>query len=160
MSSLLLVDALVAELQSILKDYRSSPDPDSRTPRVFAGWVPLQEYVLNADYGPSLEDFPCVVVRPISGIVQGRSALLTVRIYCGAYDDDIDQAWRSSLAISQRIWQHLLAMPTLGKVFRMERTPKWNMEEEQPWPQCLVMLETQWSQALPHPNYYPENPQN
>ena len=151
MTPILLIDTLVDEITRLLEIYRL-PDcrnTKGRTPLVVAGCLLTQEEAqikcLN------LDDLPHVIIQAIGGSVEEGIALTDIHIYCVSYNEEGNLAWYTAMNLMQRIWQHLLKNSVLAMKFRLERKIKWSIDVEKKWPQCVVMMETQWVQALPKP---------
>lgn len=173
MIALMLLDALVARLQMLFKDYSLlGKSGQVQTVKVFPQFLPQPKGVTlkprggngndddgedgEQEYGPAdfESNFPCIIVKLDEGRDKEENApdatRIDIRILVGVYDASPDcQGYRDVLNILERIRQDLLTSRYLERKYRLEMPCKWYLFEDQPWPIFFGQIETVWETGRP-----------
>ena len=170
MTELFLLDALVARLTELFRDYELTAKSGLlQTVKVFAQYLPQPsavtvkpkddtESTTPQGYAPSdiESNFPCVIVKLDEATDREEGTLtqtrVNVRILVGTYDESADcQGYRDVLNIIEVIRQDLLTLPgrVLDKRYRLEMQLKHYLFDDQPWPIYFGQIETVWETGRP-----------
>lgn len=112
----------------------------TRAPQVVDGWLPPKD-------GVGAQVYPFVLVRPSSGsdteegIEQHGEA--RVRLIVGVYGDD-DDTWLSLVHIIDAIRLSLDAAPSVGGSYDHVGPLTWEIPDEQPRPEWIAYVTTNW----------------
>lgn len=140
----LLVDELRDFIETIVQNYWLETNRGtSKPPQVITGYLPPKD--------PTKEDpdFPFVIVRLSDGTDDQDGATITVHIIVGTYSRDSQQGWKDVAGIIERIWTELFKRRTIGNKFRVEYPMKFEIPEEQLYPQWVGVMTTTWTVAHP-----------
>lgn len=140
----LLVDELRDFVDTVVKNYvLETKRPElTKPPQVLTGYLPPK----NSTPDP---DFPFVIVRLVNVTDTQDGATVTVNIIVGTYSEDAQNGWRDVANISQRIWTELFKKRVLAKKYRVEYPMKFEMPDEQPFPEWVGIMTTTWTVAQP-----------
>lgn len=139
--------ALKARVSEIVAGFDGLATKSStRAPRVLDGWLPPKA-------SAGAEDYPFILVRPSSGLDTEESAdqhtEVKVKLIIGTYSDT-DDGWLDLMFIVDAIRYDLGAAPVLqGTGFEQVGPLTWELPEEQPRPEWLATVTTNW--ILPRP---------
>ena len=170
MTELFLLDALVARLTELFRDYELTAKSGLlQTVKVFAQYLPQPsavtvkpkddtESTTPQGYTPSdiESNFPCVIVKLDDATDREEGTLtqtrVNVRILVGTYDESPDcQGYRDVLNIIETVRQDLLTLPgrVLDGRYRREMPMKNYLFDEQAWPIYFGQIETAWETGRP-----------
>lgn len=118
----------------------------TRSPTVLDGWLPPKA-------GANDEEFPFILVRPMSGLDTEESAEqhaeAKIKIIVGVYSDT-DDGWLDLVHVVDAIRIDLGAQPSLeGTSFEQAGPITWELPEDQPRPEWLGTIISNW--ILPRP---------
>ena len=172
-----LIDALVAELTELFKDYELPAKSGLlQNVKVFAQYLPQPsefevierdedgEEITPQGYSPAdIEaNFPCIIVKFNDTTTKEEGTMDAVRInvnlLIGTYDDSPDcQGYRDVLNIIDKVKNYLLGLPNriLAERYVLKMPMADYLFEDQPWPVYFGQIETVWETGRPlMPNYY------
>ncbi len=170
MTQLGLIDALVAYLTELFKDYELKAKSGLlQTVKVFAQYLPQpKEVEVTVDdedeqvtpEGYSAEDieslFPCVIVKfdEMTDKEEGPldQSLIKINFLVGVYDEAADcQGYRDVLNIIETMRQELLSMPArvLAKKYRLALPMKSYLFEDSTFPVYFGVMESTWETGRP-----------
>ena len=169
MTTINLIDALVARLTELFKNYElQSKSGLLQTVRVFAQYLPQPkpvtvdtddedtEQITPQGYSPEdiESNFPCVIVKFDEATDREEGALdatrINARILIGVYDESPDcQGYRDVLNIIEVVRQELLENRVLDKRYRLEMPMKSYLFDDQPYPIFFGQIETVWETGRP-----------
>ena len=175
-----LLDALVAELKEIFKNYELPAKSGlMQTVKVFPQYLPQpsevevvedeendDENVTPQGYTPAdIEaNFPCIIVKLDETTTKEERTMdavrINVRFLIGTYDETPDcQGYRDVLNIIDKAKQYLLEMPNrvLDGRYVLKMPMKDYLFDEQPYPIFLGQIETVWETGRPLMPYHPTN---
>ncbi|MBR2208908.1 MAG: hypothetical protein IJ859_08910 [Synergistaceae bacterium] len=166
-----LLDALVAELSEVFKDYELPAKSGLlQNVKVFAQYLPQpsaievnndednNEEIAPQGYSPAdvEANFPCIIVKLDDTTIKEEGTLdavrINVRLLIGTYDDNPDcQGYRDVLGIIEKTQQYLLSMPNriLQNRYQLQMPMKSYLFEEQAWPVYFGQIETVWETGRP-----------
>lgn len=127
MTPALLVEAVAAEIEQAVKDYKLKAEgqADKRV-TVYRQHIPDEDFRTDTYY-------PLAIVS-WQGSQDGEDgSLATVGVTFGVYGDD-KEAWRDLLSIMERTRQRLLIFRKLADRFRLQLPTKFETIENQPCP--------------------------
>jgi len=138
-----LTDAIRQRLESVFEEFRlqhDNPDEDPGTVKtitIYDGYPPKVRRGAQAqENGPQL---PCVVVRPSmgeDGFGEGNARMSWVEVEMYVVAQRIEDAgYRDLVSIIQKIRTDLLAKPYIEKKYRVELPLKWEIGEDETYPQ-------------------------
>jgi hypothetical protein len=138
--------ALKARLEEVVENFSLETKTDRRAPEVIDGWLPPKA---NAE----AERYPFLIVRPKNGndSEQGadENARAVVDIIIGTYSDT-DDGWFDVMHLIDAVRADLGAAPVLeGTAYEHVGPLTWTIHEEQPRPQWLGFVTTNWQ--IPRP---------
>lgn len=154
MNEIALCEALrtrLSEIVPLMQMPTDAKDETLKAPRIVNGYLEPKR-----SRGPKEEepDFPYVIVRPPKGSTdpQGMTTV-NVNILIGCYSEEFD-GYEYCLHVLSEIRRGLMERPNLtphklGSVFRMEYPFDWDMPDDQPWPEFIIMAKTRWTIATP-----------
>lgn len=147
MTENLLTTALAAYLRNSFAGFRMdgpNGDTSTRPVQVFEGFLPALK---SRDNG---QDFPCCLVRPVTGTIFPEQTSCAVDILFGVYAKS-DLGYQFVLNLVRHAANALLMIPdqTLGKRFVLDSRMTWDLDEEQPYPGWGAVLHTAWSFRTP-----------
>jgi hypothetical protein len=119
---------------------------DARAPQVIDGWLPPKA-------GIDAERFPYLILQPRSGADSEQSAAqdgrATFDVVLGTYSDT-DDGYLDVLELIEAVRQDLGSQPTLaGTAFEQTGPLTWEIPEEQPRPQWIGRVTTNWTVPRP-----------
>lgn len=139
-----LAKALRAFIAGVVKDYRLPvKNGDMRSPTVVNGFLPPKRSNVE-------DDFPFVLVRLASGQTSLEETRCVVEIIIGCYTTEFD-GHEYCINVMERIKQALCEMPfgTLADKYQLRYPVKWELPDEQPYPQWQVGMTTEWAFEAP-----------
>ncbi len=141
----LLVDELKDFIETVIRNYwLETKKPDlNKPPQVVTGYLPPK------DPTRAEPDFPFLIIRLVEGTDAQEGATVTVKIIVGTYSEDAQNGWRDVANIVQRIWVELFRRRVIGGRFRVEYPMKFELPEEQPYPEWIGVMTTVWTVAQP-----------
>jgi hypothetical protein len=103
------------------------------------------------------DDFPFVIVRPVSGSADRDLEQIKISILIGGYSEEYDEDGHSvngfeyCLNVISRIKQEIFKLPglTLAGKYQVNFPFSWSLDEEQPWPYWFAEVETNWTFRSP-----------
>lgn len=144
-----LVDDLIAYLKDQFKDnLLLSEEGDYTPPKIINGWLPHKR-----SGGPDERDFPFIIVRPPKGLTSDQSnSEVSIQFLIGTYTEDYD-GHMQNLQILARLRKAILGLPnlTLNNRHRVEYPLKWELPDDQPWPEWIMKVDTNWTVYTPQP---------
>ncbi|MDI3534823.1 MAG: hypothetical protein PWQ82_1188 [Thermosediminibacterales bacterium] len=140
----LLVDELRNFIDDVVKNYwlETNKQDLNKPPQVVTGYLPPKKSAPDPDY-------PFVIVRLAEGTDNQEGATVTVKIIVGTYSEDAQNGWRDVASIIQRIWTELFKRRIIAKKYKVEYPMKFEMPEEQPFPEWVGIMTTNWTVAHP-----------
>lgn len=139
-----LTKALREFIAAAVENYRLPvKNGEMRAPTVVNGYLPPKRSNVE-------DDFPFVLVRPESGETSLEETRCTVAIIIGCYTTEFD-GYEYCVNVMERIKQALCEMPygTLANKYQLCYPVKWEMPDEQPYPQWQVGMTTDWAYHAP-----------
>lgn len=141
----LLTEAVINYLRAVFDENLLPTDAGGiKSPKVVDGWLPPK----GSDDEP---DFPYIIVRVSSGRTgdDGYSRA-TVRFLIGAYSEDYD-GYRYVVQVLQRLRAAFMSLPsmTLDDQYKFELPFDWEMIDDQPYPEWVLSVDTQWTVVTP-----------
>lgn len=129
--------------ESVVNFRLETPKGTLKAPQVVNGFLPPKKI------GPD-DDFPFVIVRPESGIMDPESQQIKVNIIVGCYSESFD-GYEVCLNVVNRIIDKLSSLPggILEGKYIASFPIRWNMTPEQPYPQWQIDIETNWTCRSP-----------
>lgn len=112
-------------------------------PQIVNGFLPPKRSSVK-------DDFPFVLVRPTDCEMNRGSQEIKVSIIVGCYSEEFD-GYEYCVNVSERICEKIatLEMETLKKKYQMRFPIRWNVPNEQPFPQWQAEIETIWTYNSP-----------
>lgn len=145
----LLIDDLVAYLETAFKEnLLLSEEGDYKPPQIVNGWLPHKR-----SSGPKDRDFPFIIVRPKSGATTDHAnSQVTIQLLLGTYSEEYD-GYQHNMQLLARLRLALFGLPslTLNNRYRIEYPLKWELFDDQPWPEWAMKVETNWTVYTPQP---------
>jgi hypothetical protein len=140
----LLIDALRGFVDGIVKEYwlETNRREKSKPPQVVMGYLPAKNSTPEPDY-------PFVIIRLAEGTDKKDGSTVVVKIIVGTYSEDSQNGWRDVANIIQRLRFELFKHGVVGKKFRVEYPMKFEIPEEQPYPEWIGIMTTTWAMAQP-----------
>jgi hypothetical protein len=116
---------------------------EMRAPTVVNGFLPPKRS--NAE-----DDFPFVLVRLEKGQTTLEETTCTAVIIIGCYTTEFD-GHEYCINVMERIKQALCSLPfgTLAERYQLRYPVKWELPDEQPYPQWQVGMTTEWAMQAP-----------
>ena len=143
MTPLLLQDAICDFLKGVVGSYLLETNKQSqKAPQVVPSYLPLKGTA-------EVEDFPFVVVRLSSEEDTQERAKVMVKIIVGVYAEDIVQGSGDLMNLLERIRQALFKTRVIAKKFRIEYPFNWEVPDEQPYPEWVAVITTNWTVPRP-----------
>lgn len=139
-----LAKALRDFIAEAVKEYRLPvKNGEPRAPVVVNGFLPPKR-------SGAEDDFPFVLVRLEKGETDREGAKCTAAIIIGCYTTEFD-GHEYCVNVMERIKQALCEMPygTLAEKYLLQYPIKWEMPDEQPYPQWQIGMETEWGYRAP-----------
>lgn len=142
MTPTLLVDELRDFVDEVVRNYwfETNRQDITKAPQVVTGYLPPKKSSPDPDY-------PFVIVRLVEGSDNPEGATVTVKIIVGTYSEDAQNGWRDVANIIERVWIELFKKRIIGKKFMVEYPMKFEMPEEQPFPEWIGIMTTVWTVA-------------
>lgn len=134
MISINLVESLKKELENLFKDdvqngYETKY-PDRKPPKVNTGW-----YNKKVDK----EDFPYVLISPISQNENLNETKVDLMLIIGTYSKDND-GWKDTALVAERIRQYLRTHKYIDKKYEIGDELRIEYPDEQPYPVCFCAM--------------------
>jgi len=143
MTPLMLQDALCEFLKGVVGSYLLDTNKQvTKAPQVVPGYLPLKGTTDTAD-------FPFTIIRLSSGEDTNERGKVMVKIILGVYAEDISQGSGDLQNIIERIRQALFKKRVIDKRFRIEYPFSWEVPDEQPYPEWLAVITTNWTVPRP-----------
>lgn len=138
-----LIDALMQRLRDCLKDLKLATDVEGEEPRapmVVDAFLPPKR-----SKGHQQGEFPFVIVRATGGADEAQDdAAVRLRLVVGVFSES-EQGYRDWMAVKERIRVDLLSKPVLDGRFRFMHPLVWDLQEEQPVPQWVGVIEVAYT---------------
>lgn len=132
-------------VREAVKDYRLPvKNGDPRPPQVVPGFLPPKR-------GSEHDDFPFVIVRPVKGSCD-ETASATVNLIVGVYDESV-KGFEHCLNIMTRLRTAVCEKGVVANRYQLTRPITWELPEEQPYPQWLLLMTTEWAFYAPIEKY-------
>lgn len=113
-----------------------------KAPQIINGYLPPK----RQKDGPEV---PFIIVRPSSGVTQNDGySRVSVKLIIVTYSEEFD-GYEYGLQVLQRVKQSFMQQPTLDKRYRFETPFKWEMIDDQPYPNWQIVVSTEWTVATP-----------
>lgn len=145
-----LVDELVLFLTNGFKNYQLPTNKKTvKPPQIVGGFLPPKNSPTAV-----VPDFPHILVRLMKGEDElqisnkGGQSQAHIKIIFGTYSED-HQGWRELANIMEHTRQLLLKNRTIGRKFCLKEKIKWDIPEDQPYPEWVGTMETIWLIAQP-----------
>jgi hypothetical protein len=145
-----LVDELVIFLTDGFKNYKLPTNKKTvKPPQIVGGFLPHKNSPIAVE-----PDFPHIIVRLMKGqdVLQvgnkGGQSQAHIRIIFGTYSED-HRGWREIANIIEHTRQILLKKRTIGRKFCLKDEVKWDIPDDQPYPEWVGTMETIWLIAQP-----------
>lgn len=144
-----LVEELRDLTEEVVKNYflETKQKDFCKPPQVVTGYLPPKQPRYKDDSGDDIPDFPFVIVRLIKGLDAQQSANAVVKFIIGIYSEDPTEGWKDIASIIERIRQELCKKYIIAKRYQLEKPIKWEIPEEQPFPQWIGEIITTWTAA-------------
>ena len=139
-----LAKALRAFIAGVVSEYRLPvKNGEPRAPEVVNGFLPPKRSSVE-------DDFPFVLVRLEKGETNLEETTCTAAIIIGCYTAEFD-GHEYCLNVMERIKQALCSMPfgTLANKYQLRYPVKWELPDEQPYPQWQIGMTTEWAFNAP-----------
>jgi hypothetical protein len=154
MNEIFLCQSLRDRLTAIVEQMQLPTDTDANTlkaPRVVSGFLEPKRSRGSKEDEP---DFPYIIVRPPNGqTTADQTSTAQVNLIIGCHSDEFD-GYEYCLHVMSEVRRGLMTQPNLnpdaiGSVFRMEYPFEWELPDDQPWPEFLMLVKTRWTIATP-----------
>jgi hypothetical protein len=139
MTPILLVDALIEFIETVVKDFElqtNVKDAPPKSPQVIGGYL----HKKKPDGKQNPPDFPFVIVRYLEDDDTDEVNTAKIRIIAGTYSEDESDGWRDCMNVITRIKVALLKQRFIGGSFKIERPIITELPEEQPYPEWVAMM--------------------
>lgn len=149
MTTILLLDLLIEELNALLSGYKLKNEDDQL--------VPINIYPYSRPAKESEPQYPFIIVRPQSGNDSDSFAANECKILfnIGIHDKSKDyQGYKDVLNIIDKIYYRLFTKVIFGDQFTVVRPFDWELEEDD-YPYFQGWIETNWE--YPKVTLIPEN---
>lgn len=141
MTPMATVDAICAFLEQLLAEYTLPTEKGTeKTPQIISGWLPPKKNPKDPADAP---DFPFIIVRLVEGEETEGSNMATIDLIFGVYSEDYDG--RALLNLMEHTRQALFRKGVLENKFRIDKPYKFEVFDEQPYPQWFGIAETNWA---------------
>ena len=144
MTENLLAKALCGHVGKALAFMRlATADGSERAVAVYEGYLPAKRQ-------DNSEEYPFVIVRPVSGRIERDSASCSVDIFCGCFGRE-ETGWQFAVNMMRRIAGSLMELPwgTLASRFVLDDGMEWELAKEQAYPAWVAVLHTAWTFRTP-----------
>lgn len=125
----LVVDELATYLTTALENFKIETKTGTRPPKIFKYFLPTKTKVSEGD-------FPLVIIRPITGEDNENQTNITVKFICGVFSEDEDGVYDLASLI-EKLRKIFLENYELSNKFKIEKPFKWEIYDDQPYPQWL-----------------------
>lgn len=137
-------------IAAAVKDYRLPVrNGDLRAPQVVIGYLPPKR-------SKGMDDFPFVIVRPVKGQSEERTSSATVDLIIGCYCEE-DEGFEHCLNVMSSIRTALCRAGTIANKYQFRQPITWELAPEQPFPQWLLSMTTEWVFAAPIVEHFEED---
>ena len=146
-----LAKALRDHAADVLKEFRLPvKNGEPRSPNIFNGYLPPKRSGNN-------DDFPFVTVTLDSGEIAQSHSEIKVSFIIGCYTQEYD-GHEYCLNVYERLVRSLCSLPggLLDGRYILHLPIRWELLQEQPYPQWQMIIETEWSYEAPHQEYLEE----
>ena len=146
-----LAKALRELTADVLKDLRLPvKNGEPRSPNIFNCYLPPKR-------SESDDDFPFVTVALDSGEIDTSYSAINVSFIIGCYTREYD-GHEYCLTVFERLTRSLCGLPggLLKGRYILHYPLKWELLQEQPYPQWQMRIETEWSYEAPQREYQEE----
>lgn len=143
-----LAKALRDHAADVLKEFRlPAKNGEPRSPNIFNGYLPPKR-------SGNQDDFPFVTVALDSGEIDHSYSSIKVSFIIGCYTQEFD-GHEYCLNVFEHLVRSLCALPggLLDGRYILHLPLKWELLQEQPYPQWQMIIETEWSYEAPHQEY-------
>ena len=144
MTENLLAKALCGHVGKALASMRlETSEGGERAVAVYEGYLPAKRQ-------DNSEEYPFVIVRPVSGRIERDSTSCSVDIFCGYFGRE-ENAWQFSVNMVRRIADSLAELPwgALASRFILDDGMEWELAKEQAYPAWVAVLHTTWTFRTP-----------
>lgn len=163
MNEIALAEALRERLTEIVELMQLPTDAGNdalKAPRIVNGFIEPKRSRGNKEDDP---DFPYIVVRPPMGRTDAppdNATTVQMNLIVGCHSEAFD-GYEYCLHVMSEVRRGLMQQQTLnpgaiGSVFRLEYPFEWELPDDQPWPQFIMLVKTRWTIATPIENPDPE----
>lgn len=110
--------------------------------QIINGWLPPKR-------GAAGEDWPFIVVRPVSGACDDGRNSVTVQLACGVLTDGTQDEHERLINLVRHTLNALAGLPDamLEHRYQLESPITWEISDEQPYPAWLAVITTVWDFA-------------
>ena len=101
--------------------------------------------------------YPHIVPRFLKCDDASDGSKVTVRIYCGAYSEDVETGWRDLMNLMEMVRLALLKQRTIAKKYRLQLPLTTETTEDQPYPEWVGYITAEYLLPLPEEEAIPIN---
>ena len=146
-----LLDALAAYLRSECSTYFLTDEKVKDNPlTVSPGFLKKRTTASEMPY-------PHIVPRFLKCDDASDGSKVTVRIYCGAYSEDVETGWRDLMNLMEMGRLALLRQRTIAKKYRLQLPLTTEATEDQPYPEWVGYITAEYLLPLPEEEAIPIN---
>ena len=146
-----LLDALAAYLRSECSTYFLTDEKVKDNPlTVSPGFLKKRTTASEMPY-------PHIVPRFLKCDDASDGSKVTVRIYCGAYSEDVETGWRDLMNLMEMVRLALLRQRTIAKKYRLQLPLTTEATEDQPYPEWVGYITAEYLMPLPEEEAIPIN---
>lgn len=142
MHPILLVKELRRFITVVTTDFvLSTGKGNDKAPQVLGWGLPTK----NSSEEP---DYPFVLCRLTTGEDNDNESTVHVKIMIGTHSEDVE-GWEDAANVLFRIRDSLLITRTLANKYELNLPLKWELPEEQAYPQWVGWIDSDWIIAQP-----------
>lgn len=127
---------LATYLKEELKEFTLETKDGRKTPKII-------EYFFETKRRENESDFPCVIIRPYNGKMSSQSDI-KINLICGVYSQDVDGI-KDLVALMERVMKAVMSNYDISPKFKFELPLEWEISDDQPYPQWLGQITTNWN---------------
>lgn len=145
----LLTKAIREKIAEAVKDFRLPvKHGEARAPQVVNGYLVPKRTTAQ-------DDFPFVIVRPVSGKRDVEETEVEVAIIVGCYSEEFDCGYEYCVNVMSRISHAFAAMENniLAGRYVLRFPISWELVSEQPAPQWQLEMKTTWIYRTPQATF-------
>lgn len=146
MTALMLLDSLEDHIKPLVAEYDlKTKEKIIKPPDVHQGYLPIKDKNSREE-----SDYPFIILRLLSCKDEDNGSTATVKIIIGTYDEQADsKGWIDLLNIYNKIRLSLLEKRVIGSKYRLKTPVSFILHEEQPYPQFVGEITTEWELPMP-----------